>query len=56
MKSMGFLAKNAPTWMFFGSAKRINYNLKGVKMTQNPSKTWILGNFWRKSMDYSPCF
>jgi hypothetical protein len=27
-----------------------------VKMTQNPSKTWILGNFWRKSMDYSPCF
>jgi hypothetical protein len=33
-----FLAKNDPKCMFFASAKIIENNLKGVKMTQNRSK------------------
>jgi hypothetical protein len=51
-----FLAKNDLKCMFFVSAKIIENNLKGVKMTQNPSKAWaIVHSCWPK-MTQNACF
>jgi hypothetical protein len=42
--------------MFFVSAKIIEYNLKGVKTTQNRPKAWaIVHTFWLQ-MTQNACF
>jgi recombinational DNA repair protein RecT len=51
-----FLVKNGQKYMFFAPLKLIENNLKGVKMTQNPSKAWaIVHAFWSK-MAKNTCF
>jgi hypothetical protein len=46
IKTMGYspciLNKNDTKCMFFASGKIIENNLKGVKMSQNRSKTWVI--------------
>jgi hypothetical protein len=41
-----FLVKNGQKCMFFASAKMIEINLKGVKMSQNRSKPWAIVMFF----------
>jgi hypothetical protein len=51
-----FLVKNGQKCVVFPSDKIIEINLKGVKMTQNISKPWIIVHaFWSK-MAKNACF
>ena len=45
------MAENDPKCMSFKSAKIIEYNLKGLKMIQNPSKAWAI--VYAKIIEYN---